>query len=119
MLLKKRMQVYYLIPVMEPSYIFPHHTRLRHTWSDNGTRCHQRDVLIAQELFQQLPHGRRFYIKTTNGLRFPDLLFDVGVGCLKLWKSCMFTSMPLLAFIQAQAFPLYAPDPAGSAHQTC
>jgi len=54
--------------VVMPADIFAHHTRTGHTRPNNGGRCHQRQVIIATQFSEQLPHGRALDIKTADGI---------------------------------------------------
>src|SRR5687768_10182241 len=66
------MQVSKIIRMMIAINVLFHHTTLRHSWPDNGTRSNQRQVIIALKFLQQLAHGRTFNIKATDGICIPD-----------------------------------------------
>ena len=89
--------------------IFPHHTRRCHARPYDGRSCNQCCIIIASQFVQQLPHGRRLNIKTTDGIRFPDLRFYFFIAS-EFSRIMDIISIPLFFFTRASV-SLICPSP--------
>jgi hypothetical protein len=54
------------VGIVVPVDILVHHPAAAYAWPDDRAGGNQRFVIVAVQLFDQLPHGRRFDIKTAD-----------------------------------------------------
>ena len=62
-----------------PVNVFTHHSRTRYTRPYDRAGCYQCTVIVAPQLAEQHPHGRRFHIETTHRFAPPDQVADLRI----------------------------------------
>ena len=77
--LHHRMEIGKAFRVVKTVDILPHHPAPGNTRTDNRTGCHQRNIVVAMEFFQQATHRRALNIKAADRLANPELMLHLKI----------------------------------------